>query len=81
VANVVPLERILLETDGPYMTPVPAKGISGSLIPLRTFCHTYNNNNNIIVIIRLLKKISITSEILVIFPNLGNKSENTLIEL
>jgi TatD DNase family protein len=28
--KAIPLERILLETDGPYMTPEPAKGICHS---------------------------------------------------
>ena len=35
VAKEVPLERLLLETDAPYMSPVPFRGIrrDSSLIP------------------------------------------------
>jgi len=27
VANVIPIDRLLLETDAPYMSPNPCKGV------------------------------------------------------
>lgn len=44
VVQMAPMERILLETDSPYLAPVPYRGKRNSSLYLRTWCRRSQNS-------------------------------------